>query len=243
MPAPLSIDLNCDLGEGGAEDSALMELVSSVNIACGGHAGDQGTMRRTMELAQWHGVAAGAHPGYADRPNFGRRELNLAPEAVRALVRDQVLALREFGPLKHVKPHGALYNRAARDAGTAEAVAAGVRDVDCELILVGLAGSLLPEAGRAAGMNVAEEAFADRTYGPDGRLLPRNDQGAVILDEQWAVDQALAIARDGRIPGGPAVRADTLCVHGDTPGALKMTRRLVRELQAAGIRIRALEPT
>src|SRR5258708_2086110 len=151
----MRVDLNCDLGEGAGHDAALMPLITSANIACGAHAGDEATMRATVALAQKQGVAIGAHPGFADRENFGRRELALSPTEVRALVREQVMALGALGAVRHVKPHGALYNLAARDAALADAIAAAVHEVSPSLILFGLAGSELLRAGRARGLRVA----------------------------------------------------------------------------------------
>src|SRR5471030_392409 len=157
------LDLNCDLGEGAGHDAELMSLITSANIACGAHAGDGATMRATVALAQKHGVAIGAHPGFADRENFGRRELPWSAVAVQALVHGQVSALRALGPVRHVKPHGALYNLAAREATLADAIAAAVHAIDPQLILFGLAGSEPLRAGRTRGLRVASEVFADRT--------------------------------------------------------------------------------
>jgi UPF0271 protein len=226
----MTIDLNCDLGEGCGHDAELMALVTSANIACGAHAGDAATMRATMELARQHGVAIGAHPGYADRENFGRREIAMPTAEVQALVREQIEALRVFGKVTHVKPHGALYNLAARDSAVAGAMAQAVRAVDPELVLFALRGSALVRAGRAAGLCVAEEVFADRTYRPDGSLTPRSETGAVITDEEDCIAQALRLARAG---------ADTICLHGDGAHAVAFARRLRRELSAAGLVIRA----
>lgn len=226
----MTIDLNCDLGEGAAHDAELMPLITSANIACGAHAGDAATMRATVALARRHGVAVGAHPGFEDREHFGRRELALPAGEVRALVERQVRALREFGPLRHVKAHGALYNLAARDAALADAVAEAVRAVDAGLVLFALRGSELVRAGRARGLRVAEEVFADRTYRADGSLTPRAEPGALITDENEAVAQALRLAREG---------TDTICLHGDGAHAVAFARRLNVELRKAGIEIRA----
>lgn len=226
----MTVDLNCDLGEGAGHDAELMPLITSANIACGAHAGDLATMRATMELARRHGVAVGAHPGFEDRENFGRRELTVGPGEVRALVERQVTALRAIGPVGHVKPHGALYNVAARDATIAGAVAEAVFAVDPELVLFGLRGSELVRAGRARGLRVAEEVFADRTYRPDGSLTPRTEPGALIADEAQSVAQALRLAREG---------AETICLHGDGAHAVAFARRLNAELRAAGIALRA----
>jgi UPF0271 protein len=238
-----TLDLNCDLGEGAGHDAELMPLITSANIACGVHAGDEATMRATVALAQRHGVAVGAHPGLADRENLGRRERALPAAEVGQLVAAQLAALARFGRLRHVKPHGALYNLAARDPAVARAVAAAVRAADPALVLFALAGSELVRAGRAAGLRVAEEGFADRTYQRDGSLTPRTRPDALIGDENAAVAQVLRMVRDGvvRATDGAevAIRADTVCVHGDGPNAVALARRLRRELAAAGIELRA----
>ena len=243
------IDLNCDLGEGAAHDAELMPLVTSANIACGGHAGDTETMRATVELALRHGVAIGAHPGLEDREHFGRRELPLTPADAKALVRRQIRLLDQVarscgGRVAHVKPHGALYNQAARDAALAQAVAAAVAESDPRLFLVGLAGSELVAAARALGLRMAAEAFADRTYRPDGSLTPRSQPQAMIPDEAGAVTQVLRLIREGwvrAVDGGRvAISADTICMHGDGPHAVEFARRLRAELAAAGIAVRAL---
>jgi UPF0271 protein len=240
---PRCLDLNCDLGEGASQDAELMALITSANIAGGAHAGDPATMRAAVALAQKHGVAIGAHPGFADRENFGRRELPLLPAEVRALVVTQVQALRALGSVNHVKPHGALYNMAARDAALAGAVAAAVHDVDPKLILFGLAGSELLRAGRALGLRVASEVFADRTYQCDGSLTPRSRPDALIQDEGVAVAQVLRMVREGvvRATDGTDVpiAADTVCLHGDGPHAVAFARRLNEELRSAGIALKA----
>ena len=238
-----SIDLNCDLGEGAGHDAELMPLITTANIACGAHAGDEATMRATVALAQRYGVAIGAHPGFADREHFGRRELPLSPAEVKILVAGQINALRALAPVRHVKPHGALYNMAARDAALAAAVAGAVQAVDPALVLVGLAGSELLRAGRVLGLRVVSEVFADRTYQVDGTLTPRSRPDALILDEAAAVAQVLRMvcegvvrARDGTdVP----VEADTICLHGDGPHAVAFARRLNEELRRAGIAIKA----
>lgn len=238
-----SIDLNCDLGEGAGNDAGLMPLVTSANIACGGHAGDQATMRATVELAQKHGVAIGAHPSFSDRENFGRRELALSAEQIWAMVMIQIVALRAFAPLRHVKPHGALYNLAARDATVAGVVADAVLAVDKDIVLFALAGSELVNAGRARGLRVAEEAFADRTYQADGSLTPRSQPGALIANEDTMVAQVLRMIREGKVRATEGVdvpiKADTVCLHGDGPKAVVLAQRLNGELRKAGIEIKA----
>jgi UPF0271 protein len=224
------IDLNCDLGEGSGHDAELMPLITSANIACGAHAGDAATMRATLALALRHGVAIGAHPGFADREHFGRREMTLPDEELGRLITEQIARLRDLSAIRHVKPHGALYNLAARDRRTAMVVAEAIRVLDASLVLVALRGSELVRAGRACGLRVAEEVFADRTYRADGSLTPRSEPGALITDEAQAVAQALRFAREG---------ADTICLHGDGAHAVAFARRLRRELADAGIEVRA----
>ena len=247
------LDLNCDLGESfGAwrlgDDAGVLPHVSSANIACGFHAGDPRTMQATVASALAHGVALGAQPGWPDLVGFGRRALAATPAETHALVLYQIGALAAFARaagarLAHVKPHGALYNQAARDRALADAVAQAVRDFDPRLILFGLAGSALIEAGRALGLTVAREAFADRRYQADGSLTPRDQPGAVIDDVDAAVAQALRIATRGEaiaIDGARiAIAADTLCVHGDRPDAAEFARRLRQALEAAGVQVGA----
>ncbi len=238
------IDLNCDLGEGAGHDAELMAFITSANIACGGHAGDADSMRTAVALAVRHGVAVGAHPGLNDREGFGRREQPLTPAQAHELVAAQVRALQQIARdagarLTHVKPHGALYNMAARDAALAQAVAAAVREADPQLVLVGLAGSRLPAAGRACGLRVAGEVFADRSYEPDGALTPRSRPGALVTDEAVAAARVLRMVRDGRVRAADGtdvpVQADTVCIHGDGPRAVATARRLHQELRRAGI--------
>jgi UPF0271 protein len=237
------IDLNCDLGEGAGNDAGLMPLITSANVACGGHAGDEATMRATVALAQKHGVAIGAHPSFPDRENFGRRELAMSPEEIWATVMIQIMALRAIAPLRHVKPHGALYNLAARDATVAGVVADAVLAVDKELILFALAGSELVKAGRARGLRMAEEVFADRTYQADGSLTPRSRPEAMIQDEGAVVTQVLRVIREGKVRATDGVdvpiKADTICIHGDGPHAVAFAQRLNVELRKAGIEIKA----
>jgi UPF0271 protein len=239
----LRIDLNCDLGEGAGHDAALMPLITSASIACGAHAGDAATMRATVALAQQHGTAIGAHPGFADREHFGRRELALTPVAVQALVRGQIELLRSFSPVRHVKPHGALYNMAARDAALAEAIASVVHEIDPALIIFAPANSELVRAALARGLRVVNEVFADRTYRRDGSLTPRSELGALIRDEHAAVAQVLRMIREGvvRATDGTDIPivADTVCVHGDGPAPVEFALRLRAEFAAAGIEIRA----
>jgi UPF0271 protein len=232
------IDLNCDLGEGGPNDAALLRCVTSANIACGVHAGSTEIMRRTMELAAAAGVGIGAHPGLADPAGMGRREVSLAAGEAFKLVLDQVGAMAAVAAalgleLRHVKPHGALYNQAARDPALAQAVAKAVRAVNPRLILFALAGSCQVEAALAAGLRVAREAFADRGYRADGTLVSRTQPGAIIEEPAQVAAQALRLVKEHKlttIDGAElTVHADTLCVHGDSPNALK-TLRAIREM-------------
>ncbi|GAA0704384.1 5-oxoprolinase subunit PxpA [Dokdonella soli] len=251
---PATIDLNCDMGESfGAwtmgDDASVLAHVSSVNIACGFHAGDPDTMRRTVDLAARANVAIGAHVSLPDLQGFGRREMRVSTDETYAMTLYQIGALAGFAHaagarLHHVKPHGALYNMAARDAALADAIARAVRDFDPALILVGLAGSELPRAGERARLAVAHEAFADRRYESDGSLTPRREAGAVIEHIDAAVAQALAIVRDGivttRQGGTLALHADTICVHGDRTDAALFARRLREALDAAKVLITPL---
>jgi 5-oxoprolinase (ATP-hydrolysing) subunit A len=248
------IDLNADVGESyGAwamgQDEELVPLMTSVNIACGAHAGDPLVMARTVALALEHGVAIGAHPGYPDRDGFGRRDISFGIDELEASIIFQLGALSGFvrdagAELQHVKPHGALYNRAAHDADVAAAVARAVRRFDRSLVLVGLAGSRLLDAGRVEGLAVRGEAFADRAYEPDGSLRSRRHPDAVLPDAEAAAEQAVSIVVLGKveaIDGTPvSIEADTLCIHGDTPGASEYARRVRAELDAAGVTVASL---
>lgn len=231
-----TIDLNGDVGESfGAyrigADEALLGIVTSANIACGFHAGDPATMRRTVRLCAERGVAIGAHPGLPDLAGFGRREMAVSPQEAYEMTVYQIGALTGFvraegAALRHVKPHGALYNMAAADATLAKAIAEAVYRVDGSLMLVGLAGSELVRAGAAIGLRVAGEAFADRRYRPDGTLVPRREPDALIEDAEEAAAQVLRLAAEGR--------AQTVCVHGDGPHALALAARVRRGLEEAG---------
>ena len=244
------LDLNSDMGErdsteGLALDAALMPLITSVNIACGGHAGSPDLMRRTAALAYTHHVAIGAHPGVADRQAFGREERHIAADEVRALVIEQVITCvrvleTEGLRLRHVKPHGALYNMAARDERAAEAIVTAVLDIDASLLLYALAGSVLARVGESAGLAVVHEGFADRGYRADGRLVPRGETGAV-LEREDAVRQQLHHLVHGtvmtieRTPLPVSIRS--LCLHSDTPAALGLARMIREELARMGIEV------
>jgi 5-oxoprolinase (ATP-hydrolysing) subunit A len=242
------MDLNADLGEG-MDDAAILPFLTSANVACGLHAGGPLVMDRTVALALERGVRVGAHPSYADRENFGRTAQHLSREEVCALVLYQVAALDGLvrargGSLSHVKAHGALYNQAAKDLDLACAIADAVRAFRRGLHLVGLAGSLQVEAARAAGLRAVGEAFADRRYLPDGSLMPRSLPGAVLDDPAEAAEQALSIAKEGFAVASDGARvridAQTLCLHGDTPGAVRMAQAVRRRLEAAGVEIAPL---
>jgi UPF0271 protein len=244
-----TVDLNCDVGEGVGVDDELMPHVTSANIACGFHAGNPATMRRTVALALRHNVALGAHPGFNDLPGFGRRNIELSVEEVSDLVVYQVGALAAFaaaegGRLSHVKPHGALYNMAVTRRELAGAIATAVRSVDPTLVLFALSASELAAAGRAAGLTVAEEGFVDRRYAADGTLVSRSQSGAVITDARVAIAQGLRMVREGTVRSvtdtDVRVRADTICIHGDTPGAPDFARQLRAALESEGVRIAAL---
>jgi len=243
--ARLRMDLNCDLGElpeaiaDGTQES-LMRSLSSVNIACGGHAGDKETMRKTMEQAMRWKLAIGAHPGYPDRANFGRLDLQMAAGEIADSVYEQVLALAKIADccgaqVVHVKPHGALYNQAARDREIAAAITEGVGRWKRDVVLVGLAGSLMLDVYREAGFAVAAEAFADRRYEEDGTLRSRKFEDALIRDPAEAAQQALRIAERGTViaSDGREVRIDaqTICVHGDTPGATEIAAAVRAKLE------------
>lgn len=247
-----SIDLNADLGEGFGpwqlgSDAELLDIVTSASIACGFHAGDPAVMRRTVAAAVARGVTIGAHPGYPDLVGFGRRDLAATPDQVHADVLYQVGALQAIaraagGAVRYVKPHGALYNRAARDGEVARAIAAAVHAADPALWLLGLAGSAMVEAGRAAGLRVAAEAFIDRAYERDGALTPRSEPGAVLADPEACAERALGIITAGRVVARDgtelAVHADSLCAHGDGPTAAALLRLVRQRCAAAGVTCR-----
>jgi UPF0271 protein len=244
-----TIDLNCDMGEGCGADEALMPLVSSANVACGGHAGDEASMRETVRLARRHAVAVGAHPSFPDRAHFGRARVARSAAEVRADVAAQVRALAavcraEGVPLVHVKPHGALYNAAAEDGDLARAVALGARDVDPGLVVVCLAGSPMAAAVRALGLACAEEAFADRGYTARGTLVPRGEPGALVEDPAQVAARASRMARERTVVAADGtvvpVAADTLCLHGDTPGAAALAAAVRARLARDGVQVRAL---
>jgi UPF0271 protein len=248
------VDLNCDMGElpemlADGSQEALLKFVTSANVACGGHAGDEEMMRVTIEQALRNGVAVGAHPGYEDRENFGRVPLNLCDEEIRDAVYRQVTALGKIADscgaaVVHVKPHGALYSQAAQNAGIARAIADGVRRWKQDVVLVGLAGSVMLEVFRTAGFRAAAEAFADRRYEKDGSLRARKFRDALLDVPEKAAEQAVRIAegqgvltREGELV---PVAAQTICIHGDTPGADRIAEAVRRALVKVGVGVLAL---
>ena len=253
----LRIDLNSDLGESFGpwpmgDDAALMRSITSANVACGFHAGDPSAMRRTIALAKRHGVAIGAHPGFPDLVGFGRRNMHATAEEVEDFVLYQLAALAGMAAadgmrLQHVKAHGALYNMAVRDRALADAIARAVAAFDRSLILFGLPNSELLRAGAAAGLATAAEAFADRAYEPDGSLASRRKPNTVIHDAGEVVRRAIGIVRDRMViaTSGEAIslQADTLCIHGDTPGAAQLADKVRAGLETACIRVRSLTTT
>jgi len=248
------IDLNCDVGESFGvydlgRDAEILDFVTSANIACGFHAGDPATMRRTVRMALEKGVAIGAHPGLPDLVGFGRRLMKITPQEASDVVTYQVGALAAFvqaegGTMRHVKPHGALYNMAGKDQALAIAIAEAVYRVKPELILFGQSGSQLIEAGQSVGLRTANEVFADRTYESDGSLTPRDVPGAVITDDEQSVRQVLSMLQTGKVAAGQghkvAVEADTICLHGDSPHAVEFAKRIRQALEREGISVRAI---
>lgn len=252
----LTIDLNCDMGESfGAwtmgQDADILPYVTSANIACGFHAGDPGTMRHTVKNALANGVAVGAHPGLPDLQGFGRRRMDITPDAAYDLIVVQVGALAavaasQGAQLNHVKAHGALYNMASGNNALALAIAQAVFDVDPGLTLFALAGSAQVQAGHDVGLRVAQEVFADRSYQADGSLTARTQAGAMITDPQIALQQILTMIRQGKVVSTQgtdvAVQADTLCIHGDQPGAVLFARTIRQALEQEGIVVRRVNP-
>lgn len=245
------IDLNCDMGEGFGvyrigNDQELMRCITSANIACGFHAGDAASIRETIQLAIKHNVAIGAHPGLPDAAGFGRREMAITPKEAYEMTVYQLGAVYAFAKTEgsrvaHVKPHGALYNMAAKSKKLAEAIAEAVYKVDPQLLLFGHSGSELIRAGAAIGLRTVNEVFADRSYEADGSLTPRSVEGAVIADPSHAAERAVRLIREGTVRSRQgtdiALQADTVCVHGDTPGALEHVLRLRAAFEQAGIAV------
>lgn len=243
------VDLNSDLGESfGAYtiglDSEVIPHVTSANVACGFHAGDPLVMARTVAAAKAAGVAVGAHPGYPDLMGFGRRNMACSPKEAKAYVQYQLGALTAFTAaagvkLQHCKPHGALYNMAAKDMDLALAIAEAVAEVDKDVILLGLAGSKLLEAGKQAGLRVASEVFADRAYQSDGSLVPRSQPGAVIHDTEEAIARTVRMVKEGKVTAVTGedvpIEAHSICVHGDNPSAVEFVKNIRARLEAEGV--------
>jgi len=248
------VDLNSDVGESfGAyrvgNDEEVLKYVTSANIACGFHAGDPLIMEKTVELAVRNGVAVGAHPGYPDLMGFGRREIRAAPAEVKAYVKYQIGALSAFAAAKgirvrHVKAHGAMYNMAAVDYDIARAIAEAVYETDKEIILLALAKSQMVRAAKDVGLRVAEEVFADRAYNDDGTLVPRSRPGAMIESEDEAIGRVIDMIDRGTVRSITGkmveIKADSICVHGDNPEAVSFVKRIRRELESIGIKVKRL---
>jgi 5-oxoprolinase (ATP-hydrolysing) subunit A len=252
----MRVDLNADIGESfgiyhAGHDELLLEVITSGSIACGFHAGDPSVMRRTVALAAKEGVAIGAHPGFPDLAGFGRREIDAQPQDITDLVLYQIGALSaaakaEGVSLQHVKPHGALYNMSVRRKDMADAIARAVASFDETLILMGLPGSELLAAGSRLRLRVAAEGFADRSYEPDGSLTSRHVAGAVVTDPATAADRAVRMIKDKKVIARDgssfSCAIDTICVHGDTPGAVDIAASVRRALEQAGVTVRSLKP-
>lgn len=245
----MTIDLNCDLGEGAGNDEFIMPFISSANIACGFHAGSERTINDTIDLCFEHGVSIGAHPSFHDLKNFGREEQYLSPDQIYDLIILQLriihkLAIWKGGILKHVKPHGALYNMAAKDTGIAKAIAIAVKDYNEELILFGLSGSYSITEAKAIGLRTASEVFADRTYQDDGSLTPRSQKNALIENVNQSINQAMQMIKEktvttvsgNKIP----IVADTICIHGDSAHAVEFVKAIHQQLKENHIAIKAI---
>ncbi|MCK6617060.1 MAG: LamB/YcsF family protein [Cyclobacteriaceae bacterium] len=244
----MTIDLNCDMGEGMPNDAAIMPYISSANIACGYHAGDEATMRKTIDMCLKYNVAIGAHPGFNDKPNFGRVPMQLTSDDLYQLVQKQLQIIDKIckeknAVLHHVKPHGALYNMAAKDNAMSRTIAQAVKDYNPKLIYYGLSGSVMIAEAKALGLKTANEVFADRVYQEDGSLLPRTFAGAQISSSEQSVEQVMnlingfVVATNGR---RLKLQADTICMHGDEPGAAQLAEQLHSKLHQLRVQIRAL---
>ncbi len=245
------IDLNCDIGEGMPTDAAIMPYISSANIACGFHAGDNDTMKRTVALAMWHQVAIGAHPGYDDKPNFGRTDKNISKEALFDLVTEQVYSLQKIvqgsgGLLHHVKPHGALYNQSARNETIAIVIAEAVAAVDTSLLLFGLSGSVSISAAKNHGLKTVSEVFADRSYQPGGSLTPRSQPNALLESEEASMQQVLQMIQEQTVTAVTGetvpILAETICIHGDGEHAVLFAKNIHQFLQQNHILLKPVDP-
>jgi len=244
----MQIDLNADLGEGVGNDAAMMQIVTSANVACGGHAGDRETMRRTLELARDAGVSVGAHPGYVDQEGFGRRIIPMSHDDIGRMCADQIETLQDIAAqvgvqLAYVKPHGALGNLAATDRAVADAIVTATRALDPRLAMLAISGTKAEDAARAAGSSVYSEIFADRGYLSTGQLVPRGQDGAMIHDASVATDRLLQFLDTGQMPvidGDPIpLNAQSICVHGDGPQAVAMATEIRARLQAEGVAVQS----
>ena len=244
-----TIDINCDMGEGVGNDNAIMPFISSANIACGFHAGDEDTMRKTVESAIKNNVAIGAHPSFFDKKNFGRTEMNLAGDEIYDLVLLQLRTIDKIikekdAKLHHVKPHGALYNMSAKNSHIAQAIAQAVKDFDENLILFGLSGSVSISVAEEMSLKTACEVFADRTYKDDGSLTPRSEAGALVEDEEELLQQVLQMIQEKTVTTVSGKRipivADTVCIHGDGKHAVQFAETINEQLRANGIKIKSV---
>ncbi|QEK11401.1 LamB/YcsF family protein [Crassaminicella thermophila] len=248
------VDLNSDLGESFGSykvglDEEVIKYVTSANIACGWHAGDPLVMEKTVKMAKEQDVGIGAHPGFFDLMGFGRRNMAATPEEVKAYIKYQLGALMAFAKSKgekvqHVKPHGAMYNMAAKDKALAKAIAEAVYEVDENIILMGLANSEMIKAGKEIGLKVANEVFADRAYNPDGTLVSRKLEGAVIHDAELAISRVVRMVKTGKVTAingeDIEIRADSICVHGDNPEAVAFVKRIRSKLEEEGVKVTAI---
>ena len=248
----LVVDFNCDMGESFGQyklgcDEEVIKYITSANVACGFHAGDPQSMQYTVELAEKHGVAIGAHPAFPDLQGFGRRNMSVTPTEARNDVAYQIGALQAFTKshrLQHVKPHGAMYNMAVNNTDLAKAINEAVLETDPSMIIIVLAGSIWANIAREMGLKVAEEAFADRALNADGTLVPRTQQGSIIHDLQEVVERSVQMVTEGKVKAITgeyvSIKADTLCLHGDTPGAVEMAKAVRSGLESSGVNITSL---
>jgi len=245
----MQTDLNCDMGEGIGNDEAIMPFITSVNIACGYHAGDENTVRTTIELAKQHKVNIGAHPSFFDRENFGRTEIKTSAEEVYHLITEQLFLFKKIADaadavIHHVKPHGALYNMAARDATLAKAITQAVQDFDESLVLFGLSGSVSISEAKVLGLKTMSEVFADRTYQDNGSLTPRSQPNALIEDEEQSVQQVLQMVKEKtvRTVSGKTVfiTAETICIHGDGKNAVAFAQKIYNTLTQQNLVAKAI---
>ncbi len=250
----LRVDLNCDLGESFGNyklglDEEVIKYISSANVACGFHASDPLVMAKTVKIAKDAGVAVGAHPGFPDLVGFGRRNMNVLPAELKAMVVYQIGALKAFCDsnkikMQHVKPHGAMYNMAAKDEKLAVAIAEGIAEVDDSLILLGLSGSEMLKAAQKTGLKAKKEVFADRAYEEDGTLVVRTKPGSMITDENLAIERVLGMIKNGSVKAITGkeipIEADSICVHGDSPKALDFVKKIRAALEVEGIELCAM---